>query len=53
MNDNSFDNGIVITGMLSNLGAQAAGTIESFFINGNQQNSWLSTVAGGWHGVFG
>lgn len=51
--DGSFDNGVAITGMLSNLGAQTSGTIENFYVNGNQSTNWLSAVNNGWQQAFG
>lgn len=53
LDDGTFDNGVMITGMLSNLGVRTAGTIENFYINGSAQSTWLTVVENGWHGAFG
>jgi len=48
-----FDDGVATTGMLSNLGAETAGTIENLFVNGTQSTSWLPAVHNGWQQAFG
>ena len=46
--DGTFDNGVVITGMLTNLGARSVGTIENMYVNGSHASNWLTTVENGW-----
>lgn len=52
MDDNSFDNGLIIQNQLTNTGYNGAGTIEYAFINGSQFNSWMPFLYDSWDHLF-
>lgn len=53
LDDGNFDNGIIIRGMLTNLGNNGVGTIENVYVNGSQYSTWLTDVHSTWTGAFG
>jgi len=52
MADGTFDNGVIIQGMLTNLGNTGAGTIEFMYVGGMTYD-WVSDIQNGWDAVFG
>lgn len=52
LNDGSFDNGIMIRGMLTNLGNDGVGTIEGAAVNGSLVSGWGALAHSSWNSLF-